>query len=55
MTDWNFIALLCLYGLLCIIVVGYFAWQDYVAYKITKTAINKAIDIAKDGKHDMDK
>lgn len=55
MIDWSFIALLFMFGILGISVLGYLAWEDYIYFKITKTAIDKALDAAKGDKHDMDK
>lgn len=55
MIDWGFIALLSVFGILGISVLGYFAWEDYIYFKITKNAIDKALDAAKGEKHEMDK
>ena len=55
MTDWNFIALLFMFCTLCISVLGYLAWEDYISFKITKNAIDKALDAANGDKHEVDK
>ena len=55
MIDWGFIALVFILGMLGISLIGYFAWEDYLYFKITKNAIDKALDAAKGDKHDMDK
>ena len=55
MIDWSFIALMSMLGILGVSVLCYLAWEDYIYFKISKNAIDKAIDLTKGNADEMDK